>query len=84
MAITDMAIDECPVSIKARLPEMDVLASEILHYQSVQEGSGAVPFGLDTNEWPSKWFDVVNSARMEERRIENERGKMTERMRNGG
>ncbi len=53
-----------------RLPEMDALVTEIMNMQRVKEISGAVPYGLDCAEWPSRWYDAVRIAKIEEDRAE--------------
>lgn len=51
---------------------MSLLASEVISLQALKEFAGSLPFGIDTNEWPAKWFDVVRTAQMEDMRISDE------------
>lgn len=81
VGVDDVMLDECPTSIKARHPEMEVLASEVLNFASIREASGAIPFGSDSNKWPAKWHDIVLASRNEERRVEIARDEWRNRMR---
>jgi len=68
--LTDLQQDECPMSAILRHPEMDAMVTEVLNMQRVKEMSGAVPYGMDCSEWPSRWYDVVRIAKIEEDRAE--------------
>ena len=71
MPVLDCKQDECPVSIISRHPQMDAMVTEVFNMQRVKEFTGSVPFGLDCSEWPSRWYDAVRIAKIEEDRAES-------------
>ena len=77
--VTEAAFEECPVSIMARVPEMVVIANEVTEMGWVGE-KHASPYGPDSNKWPSKWYDLVRMADIENFKVESAKDKIRDLM----
>lgn len=71
--LDDFVLEECPVSVVSRFPEMDMLAQDVLYMHGVQETTGAVPYGTDSGKWPVRWYDAVRLAAVESKLVEQAR-----------
>lgn len=65
--------EECPVSLLRRAPygpKVRNLVTEISKAMAVKEISGAWPGGVDSGEWDAHFYDAVEIAEQERRRLD--------------
>jgi hypothetical protein len=72
-ARVDLEAEECPVSFLLRNEwggEIRNMVTEIGKAQRVHEGTGSWPGGADSAAWDARWFDAVEIAEIEKRRLD--------------
>lgn len=73
VVVDDIEVTECPVSTLRRQPwgaELRSMVTEIGKAQRVKELTGAWLGGMDAGKWDARFFDAVEIAEMERKRLD--------------